>query len=116
MSATHNQSEMTKKYLPLSIKSKDHYKIIVHKCFFPILGHSVLAAGCWFSTFGKRLCSALLFLSVGDDVASATVTLLPPAHLILFEKLDVSAAVRQFRILLYREHVVALVAGDLPHG
>ncbi len=72
MSATHSQSEMTKKYLPLSIKSKGHYKIIVHKCFFSILGHSVLAAGCWFSIFGKRLCRALLFLSVGDGVASAT--------------------------------------------
>lgn len=46
--ATHSPSEMTKKYSPLSRKSKCHYKIIVHKCFFLQywLGHSVLATGC----------------------------------------------------------------------
>lgn len=79
----YSQSEMTKKYVPLSIKSKRHYKITVclvsqglTSVFF-YLGHNVFAAGCNFSIWMEFLekVSAALFmsvLSVGDDGASST--------------------------------------------
>lgn len=45
-----------------------------------------------------------------ERVGGSSCGLLPPAHLILSEKLDVVAAVCQFWVLLHRKYVVAIVA------
>lgn len=113
---------MTKKVVPLSIKSKRHYKNV---CLVSQGLTSAFLFGCnvlllaVISPFGwKRLSSALYIGSLRRrwcGIGNGS-TLLPLAHLVLFEKLDVSAAVSQFRILLHRQNVIAFVAWHFPHG